>query len=127
MLEGEPVLVELPEGLHANNDTVCLVPGALNGPEGCFLCRNSHTSSHHGFNSWDLEQRPTPFVNHGHIVIIPMRVDDLVFVASSSQLNDVVSESKQCVILKVSTPFLSSDAWAYLVAKYLRQNAPSGC
>ena len=55
-----------------------------------------------------------------------MRVDDLVFVASSSQLNDVISESKQCVILKVSTPFRSSDAWAYFGAKYLRQNAPSG-
>ena len=32
MQEGEPVLVEPPEGHNANNDTVWLVQRALNGP-----------------------------------------------------------------------------------------------
>ena len=45
MLEGEPVLVEPPEGIHANNDTVCLVPKALNGPRDV-SCAGTRTRLH---------------------------------------------------------------------------------
>ena len=90
MLEGEPVPVDPPEGLHANNDTVWLVQRCLTGPRDVSRAA-ARTRLHITAGTPGSGAASTPFVNHRRIVFNPMSVDDLVIVASSSQLNDVVS------------------------------------
>ena len=58
-------------------------------------------------------------------VFVAAHVDDLIVVASSSQLNGVVSEMKQCFPMQVTRP-LSASAQTYVGARYLRRNGAIG-
>ena len=72
VVEGNPVFVEPPEDLFENNDTV--------------WCLKRATRS---------EAQPTLFVDLARNVFIAVRVDDLIMVGLSSQLNEVVAVMKQ--------------------------------
>ena len=88
--------------------------------EGC-ITKASPTCSH-----LDLVSHVPTHSQHSSCtlrnVFIAAHVHDLAMVRSSSQLNEVVSEMKQCFTMKVTLPLSASDAQTYVGARYWRRN-----
>ena len=122
MPEGDPVHVELPEGLYEHNDTVWCLKRALNGLRNASRLFHEHfaavLTSRLGFTQ--SEAQPTLFVDLVRNVYIAVHVDDLIMVGSSSQLYEVVGEMKQYFTMKVTLPLSASSTQTYVGGKYLR-------
>ena len=122
MPEGDPVYVEPPEGLHKDNDTVWRLKRALNGLRDASRLFHEHftdvLTARLGFTQ--SEAQPTLYVDLARNVFIAVHVDDLIMVASSSQLSDVVAEMKQHFTMKVTPSLSASSTQTYVGARYLR-------
>ena len=97
MPEGEPVYVELPEGLYEHNDEIWCLRRAKNGLRDTSRLFHEHfadvLTSRLGFTR--SEAQFALFVDLARSVFIAAHVDDLIMVSSRSQLYDVVAEMKQ--------------------------------
>ena len=128
MPEGDPVYVELREGVHEHNDTVWCLKRALNGLRDASRLFHEHfaavlTSRLRFARS---EAQPTLFVDLARNVFIAVRVDGLIMVGSSSQLYDVVVEMKQYFTVKVTHPLSASSPQTYVWPGTCDTATPSG-
>ena len=114
--EGDPVYVELREGLYEHNDTVWCLKRALNGLRDASRLFHEHfaavLTSRLGFAR--SEAQPTLFVDLARNVFIAVHVDGLIMVGSSSQLYEVVGEMKQYFTMKVTHPLSASSPQTYV-------------
>ena len=122
MPEGDPVYVEPPEGLYEHNDMVCCLNRSLNGLRDASRLFHEHfaavLTSRLGFTR--SEAKPMLFVDLACNVFIPVHVNDLIMVGSSSQLCEVVGEMKHHSTMKVTHALSASSTQTYVGARYLR-------
>ena len=111
MPDWDPVYVEPLEGLYENNDMVWCLNVALNGLKDASRLFHEHLAdvltSQLGFAR--SEAQPTLFVDLARNVFIAELVDDLIMVGSSSQLYDVVGDTKPLFTMNVTPPLSHSD------------------
>ena len=107
MLEGEPVHVEPPGGVYKKRLFHEHFADVL--------------TSRLRFTRSDVP--PTLFVDLARNLFIAVHFDDLIVAGSSSQLNEVVSEIKQCFTLSRSLP---GAAQTYVCARLFGPNGASG-
>ena len=82
--------------------------------------KTSLQCSHHDLVSHDQKHSQLFSSHPARNVFIAVHVDDLIMVGSSSQLYEVVGETKQCFTMMVTHPLSASSTQTYVGARYLR-------